>query len=257
LHGGERSGTLDEPTRHAISKFATLHWVATEESKARLLRMGEDARRISVTGAPGLDGLREEAQSGGAAFNQWSLAHWGLPLDEARFALVLMHPEAADAADAAAQTRMLADAVTALAMPVIWLKPNADAGSAGILSELAQTTKVKVVTHLARPEFCAAMAHAAVMLGNSSSGIIEAASFGTPVVNIGSRQRLRQRNANVSDVDWQACSILDAGQRALAQGRFTPGNVYGEGDASDRMLAALNAWVANPDVAPPEKCNAD
>ncbi len=255
VHGGERSGTLDEPTRHAISKFATLHWVASSESKARLERMGEEAQRITITGAPGLDGLADETEQGQAAFAAWARSRWGMQLPSG-LALVLMHPEGASIEQAAAQTHSLAAAVAALDMPTLWLKPNSDAGSAGILAELSASAQLEVVTHMARPEFCAAMAQASVMLGNSSSGIIEAASFGTPVLNIGQRQRLRQRNANVTDVDWDSTAILTAARSALAQGRLGSSNVYGDGQASARMLAALDAWGENPGAAPVEKFNA-
>jgi GDP/UDP-N,N'-diacetylbacillosamine 2-epimerase (hydrolysing) len=264
LHGGERSGTLDEPTRHAISKFATLHWVATKESAQRLLRMGEEERRITVVGAPGLDGLQEAAAAGEAQLTLILHERWQQSLSSAQFALALLHPEDADAQASASQTQMLAQTLTSLNCPVLWLRPNADSGSAGIQAELMalselQASQFHIVTHLPRNVFCAAMKHAGLMLGNSSSGIIEAAGFGTPVVNVGDRQRLRQRSANVIDVDWNLPAITEAAKSAM-RSRATQiasiENVYGDGQSSARIVTALANWWSHRLEFSVEKRNA-
>jgi GDP/UDP-N,N'-diacetylbacillosamine 2-epimerase (hydrolysing) len=255
IHGGERSGTLDEPVRHAISKLATLHWVATDESRERLIRMGEHAERISVVGAPGLDGIEADAQAGEAGLKALLQERFGsVP---ARFVLALMHPESASAVSAQEQTQMLAQTVEQMELPVLWLKPNADSGSAGVLAALEhmQRGHVQIVAHLERPVFCAAMASAALMVGNSSSGIIEAGSFGLPVINIGKRQNLRQRNANVRDVDWDVDALGVACNAALSEPKPLAANVFGDGASAPKMLAAWRAWRAQA-VLGIEKVNA-
>ncbi|HEY0599451.1 UDP-N-acetylglucosamine 2-epimerase [Brevundimonas sp.] len=237
IHGGERSGTVDEPVRHAISKLSHLHFAATAEARERLIRMGEDSTRIHVTGAPGLDGLTD-----GDLPDREEVARLH-GLDPARpFALMVYHPVLQEAATAADDARALLAALTGAGMQVLALMPNADAGSDGVraaLSDAKGAPGLTVRTHLARPAFIAAMARADLMAGNSSAGIIEAASFGTPVLNVGPRQNLRERNANVVDVPAGAAAISEGIARLLAHGRYPLQNVYGDGRAGERIARLL------------------
>lgn len=237
IHGGERSGTVDEPVRHAISKLSHLHFTATEASRERLVRMGESPGNVHVTGAPGLDGLTERPRPDRAAL---AAAHG---LDPARpFALMVYHPVLQEASTAAADTRILLDALARSGVQVLALMPNADAGSDGVREVLTRADGQRglaVRTHLARPDFLDAMAAADLMVGNSSAGIIEAASFGTPVLNIGPRQNLRERNANVLDVDATPGRLLAAIGERLARGRFPGQNLYGDGRAGSRIVRLL------------------
>jgi GDP/UDP-N,N'-diacetylbacillosamine 2-epimerase (hydrolysing) len=263
LHGGERSGTVDEPVRHAISKLAALHFCATAQSRERLIAMGEDPHRVHVVGAPGLDDLSDVRQlpreaalrALQAALAQQALrpgdeeVGWGHPADRP-YALVLFHPVVQEADDAAAQTQALLDGLRAAgagsAFSVVWLAPNADAGSGHIeaLLRAQRWPGFHRITHLPRADYLAALRHAALLAGNSSSGIIEAASLGTRVVNVGSRQNLRERNANTVDVPPQAEAIEAAVRQALALGPWPhpEKNVYGDGQSAARiahLLAAL------------------
>ena len=237
IHGGERSGTVDEPVRHAISKLSTYHFVATEQSRERLVRMGERPDRVQVTGAPGLDGIAGQAS---------------LSPDEARsalrlpagqpFVLAIFHPVVQQAGEAYLQTMGLLQALQGIGWPVVWSEPNADAGSRDILRALADQPLPSGsyrVTHLERALFCAAMKHCAVVVGNSSAGIIEAASFGTPVVNVGDRQRLRERSFNVQDVPPEPVAIEVAIREAIQHGKWPCHNKYGDGLAGQRIAAQL------------------
>ncbi len=251
IHGGERSGTVDEPVRHAISKLCSYHLVATQESSERLIRMGEPPDRIHVTGAPGLDVLSMEASM---LVDDCKQA-LDLPLDKA-FILVSFHPVVQQAQDAYEQTRALLQAMHNTGLPVVWLEPNADAGSHEILralDEISLPPGSHRVRHLSRPLFCTAMRHCAVMVGNSSAGIIEAASFGTPVVNVGDRQRLRERNFNVANVRADAASIQSAVDAALAHGKWPCDNRYGDGLAGPRIVQHLTTLPLNRSVL--EKIN--
>lgn len=243
IHGGERSGTVDEPMRHAISKLCSYHFTATQEAADRLVRMGEEPRHVYVTGAPGLDDLTAAAAMPEAACRQ----ALGLPASGA-FVLALFHPVVQQAGDAHDQTRALAGALSQLGMPVVWLDPNADAGSAEVLRALQEAPLPAGSVrprHLPRDVFCAAMRHCTVMAGNSSAGIIEAASFGTPVVNIGDRQKLRERNSNVADVPAQGQAISEALEAAITHGRWPCINRYGDGRAGER-IADLVATLELP-----------
>jgi GDP/UDP-N,N'-diacetylbacillosamine 2-epimerase (hydrolysing) len=237
IHGGERSGTVDEPVRHAISKLASFHFVATEESKTRLIRMGEAAGRVSVVGAPGLDGLNElvvanrETLCAGAGFDPMR------PL-----ALMVYHPVPEEADMARNQVVSILNALFAKRVQVIALGPNSDAGSLNVRTALeahASTGDIVLFTHLPRQTFVSWMAAADVLIGNSSSGIIEAATFGTPVVNVGVRQNMRQRNANVIDSSVDPAGLDRALTRALAAVRLDRHNVYGDGWAGERIVALL------------------
>jgi GDP/UDP-N,N'-diacetylbacillosamine 2-epimerase (hydrolysing) len=237
VHGGERSGTVDEPVRHAISKLAHLHLAATPQARDRLIAMGENPSHVHVTGAPGVDGLREGRR---ATRTELAARH---ALDPARpIALMVYHPVLQQADEAGEEAAIVIDTILTEGAQVLALLPNADAGSDNVRAQLkarAAQPGVALVTHLARDTFLDAMATADVMVGNSSAGIIEAGSFGTPVVNIGTRQNLRERNANVVDVAAVKEEIGAAIRWALASGRSALANIYGDGQAAARIVAVL------------------
>jgi GDP/UDP-N,N'-diacetylbacillosamine 2-epimerase (hydrolysing) len=250
VHGGERSGTVDEPVRHAISKLAHYHFVATAGSRERLVRMGEQPERIFVTGAPGLDGLREAASRDRAALCAEQRFDPAQPV-----ALAVFHPVLQEAAQAGAQTEALAQALLGAGLQTVWLTPNSDAGSAAVRAVLlryASAPKMRQFTHLPRGEFSSWMAAADLMAGNSSAGIIEAATFGLPVVNVGSRQDGRERSANVADAAPEREPIERALRQALARGKAACENVYGDGRAAPRIVELLG----RVSLAPPAKTNA-
>ena len=246
IHGGERSGTVDEPVRHAISKLSHYHFVATVASRERLIRMGERPESVWVTGAPGLDGLAQLAKLSRATL-----------CDEQGFdakrpvALMVFHPVLQEAAQAADVTRLILDSLREQDTQVVALMPNSDAGS-GPIREVLQARHgqhgVRGLAHLARPRFASWMAQCDVMIGNSSAGIIEAASFATPVLNLGSRQKLRERNANTLDAPLERVAILSALQQLLHQGRLPANNVYGDGRAAQRIVDLLATLTLTPDL---------
>lgn len=237
IHGGERSGTIDEPVRHAISKLAHFHFVATEQSKERLIRMGEVAKNVCVVGAPGLDGLTELVVADRDALC------CRVDFDPARrIALMIYHPVLQEAGTSGIDAGLIIDALRSQDTQILALLPNSDAGSAAIISvlqERASEGHIHLVNHLPRTEFVSWMATADVMVGNSSSGIIEAATFGTPVVNIGSRQNLRQRNDNVIDCPAEGQAIRDALSLASSVSSKLASNVYGDGHAGTRIVDLL------------------
>jgi GDP/UDP-N,N'-diacetylbacillosamine 2-epimerase (hydrolysing) len=246
IHGGERSGTIDEPIRHAISKLAHFHLTATRDARDRLIRMGELADNVHVTGAPGLDGLESLA----CVTRDNLLTEMGLDL-KAPVALMVYHPVLQEAGSAGEDVHHILNALQTQGIQVVVLEPNSDSGSDQIRSVLkvyANAPGIRIVTHFPRERFISWMAAADLVIGNSSAGIIEAASFGTPVINIGSRQNLRERNANVTDTPVDAAAIESAITRALAQRLYEQRNVYGDGQASSRIVNLLKSVPLNPPV---------
>jgi GDP/UDP-N,N'-diacetylbacillosamine 2-epimerase (hydrolysing) len=249
LHGGERSGTVDEPVRHAITKLSHWHFVATQESRGRVIRLGERPEHVWITGAPSLDDLAAQ----GAKPRVEVLSDLGLSPHE-QYLLVVFHPVVQEMNDAQRQTIALAEALDDVTREssthVVWLEPNADAGSAQILTALdvISSDRLHRVTHLPRPVYVAALRHAKALVGNSSSGIIEAASFGTPVVNIGNRQRSRERNLNTIDCTADRPAIAAALREALAHGPYSPANRYGNGHAGERIVQLLATLPISADL---------
>ena len=237
IHGGERSGTVDEPVRHAISKLAHLHFVATVNSSERLIRMGERTDCVWVTGAPGLDGLTELA----SLSREKLFTKVGFDLQK-KSALLVYHPVLQDTLSMQSETQAILESLQAEDLQVLALLPNSDAGSKYIRSALLDRSDCDgfyIVSHLARNEFVSWMANCDVMIGNSSSGIIESATFGTPVINVGSRQNLRERNTNVVDVEPELAQIRAALKSALKHGRLPAENIYGNGCAAERIVSVL------------------
>jgi GDP/UDP-N,N'-diacetylbacillosamine 2-epimerase (hydrolysing) len=237
LHGGERSGSVDEPVRHAISKLSHFHFVANLEARDRLLRMGEESSRVFVTGAPGIDGLQALASE-----SREELCRQ-IGLDPRRpICLIVFHPVTQEAMHAGRQASAVLDGVLATCAQAIVLQPNADAGGDAVRAALAryqQHNDVRLLTNMSRARFVSWMATADAMVGNSSSGIIEAASLGLWVVNVGNRQQLRERSGNVVDVDPNAESITATLADVLVRPRQSWQNVYGDGCAAERIVALL------------------
>lgn len=246
IHGGERSGTVDELVRHAISKLSHFHFVATDDARDRLIRMGEYGRNVYVTGAPGLDGIHNLA----SVERDELLREIGFS-SQKPVALLVYHPVLQEADVAAEGATLILDVLDRQGMQVIAIKPNSDAGSDSIrrvLEDRANNLNINVVTHFPREKFVSWMRSADLIIGNSSSGIIEAASFGTPVINIGSRQNFRERNSNIVDVPVDELRIESAIMDMLNHGRFQSKNIYGDGNSSSRIVDLLINLSFDSDV---------
>lgn len=238
IHGGELSGTLDESFRHATSKLAHFHLVASADAAARLERMGERPEFIHVIGAPGLVGLTDGIERDRA----WLARRFDLLADK-QTALVVFHPVVQEAEAAGDQVRTLTMAIRTCGFSQIILRPNSDAGGRVIdayLDSLMSERDIRVETHLDRETYLRLLASSDLLIGNSSSGVIESASFGVPCVNVGSRQNGRLRNANTIDV---ADISPDAIKRALREAEMLQGpfeNLYGDGSADGRLVELLS-----------------
>lgn len=239
IHGGDLSGTIDEPMRHATSKLSHYHCVTTPAARERLIRMGELPDRVFVTGAPGVEDIVD------LAVHRRPALCAELGLDPARpTAMFVLHPVVQEAESSGAVAGALLDLLIERDLQIVAVRANSDAGGDAISAELdarLDYPALKVVAHFDRARFVSWMAAADLMIGNTSAGIIEAASFGTPVINVGSRQNLRERNANVIDVGLDAGVLVDAIDRSLAQGRYPAENLYHQPDTAQKIARLLNS----------------
>ena|SRR5688572_423723 len=246
VHGGDRAqGQVDDSLRHAITKLAHLHFPATAESAARIRKLGEDKRRVHRVGAPGVDGVVE------AAVDPAQLASEFPAHERRRYALIVYHPVDADDEVEEARAREIAHAAQAADLSLVIVSPNNDPGSAGVcraLQALAGLDHVTVRANVSRGTFLGLLRDTAVLVGNSSSGIIEAASFGTPVVNVGPRQLGRERSGNVVDVPYREASIRRAIANIWNKGRpkrWRGRNVYGGAGAGRKIADILGRLEPN------------
>lgn len=246
LHGGERSGTVDEMIRHAISKFSHYHFVATENARQRLIRMGEHAHTIFVVGAPGLDELIQ--------FNPCSAEEFRKNYDlsaKKRCGLMVFHPVVQEYDVIKSQFKHIIEAALSQDLQLLALEPNSDAGGhliRDVLEDYKSHPDIRVIKHLHRFEYINCLAHVDLMLGNSSSGIIEAATFNLPVVNVGCRQNLRERSGNVIDVDPNFNAVASGVATALENKGQVYINNYGDGQTSKRCVGLLSTISLGPQI---------
>ncbi len=233
IHGGDVAlGDFDDSLRHAITKLAHVHFAATRDAARRIVRMGEDPQRVHLVGAPGLDRLRE------------LIDRTPLPRRQ-NAALVVMHPTGRPAATERRTARRVLEAVAAAGLRRIVIYPNSDRGHRGIIEAIEAHRRrhadVEVARSLPRDAYLRRLLEVRVLVGNSSSGIIEAPFAGTPVVNVGDRQQHRLAGGRgIHHADETRAAIQTALQAALRSrlrpGRRTP---YGDGRAGERIAGVL------------------
>lgn len=213
MHGGEVSGSIDESSRHAITKLAHIHFASTKENAARIIRMGEDPKRVFVVGAAGLDFIsKKKLLSPKKIFKKYGL-------DNTRpFFLVVQHPVTTEIEQAGFQMSQTMQALVKLRQQAVLIFPNADAGGRKMIKTIKKYLHhsfIKAYKSLPHLDYLSIMNAATVMIGNSSSGIIESPSFKLSVVNIGTRQQGRQRASNAIDVGYSKKEILKGINKAL------------------------------------------
>jgi UDP-hydrolysing UDP-N-acetyl-D-glucosamine 2-epimerase len=244
ISGGETTeGAIDESFRHAITKMSHLHFVAVEPYRRRVIQMGEEPWRVTTTGEPSLDNLRTMSFMEAAELEPLL----GMPLEPLPL-LVTFHPVTLEYEKTGAYVQELLAALDAAQLPVVFTASNADAGGGEIrlaIESYVQThSQARLVVNLGTRAYFSLMRQIPAMVGNSSSGIVEAASFALPVVNVGSRQRGRICGANVLHAECERNAILAATRRALTpefrQRVLGMANPYGDGHAVETIMQILN-----------------
>jgi UDP-hydrolysing UDP-N-acetyl-D-glucosamine 2-epimerase len=243
VHGGELSeGAIDNQIRHAITKLAHLHFASAEVHARRIAAMGEEPWRIHTTGAPGLDRIPALA----SLTRDEVATALGLSRDE-RWLILTFHSVTLEYHAAGHQIDEVLAAVEKLDVACVLTYPNADTAGQVIIERLeefaARHRRARLARSLGDRLYLSLLRHADVMVGNSSSGLIEAPTFGLPVVNVGTRQQGRLRGRNVIDADPDRDAVLRALDTALTpsfrDSLRTATNPYGDGGAARRIVRVL------------------
>lgn len=252
LQGGEVSGNIDDRVRHAITKLADIHFPATEQSRERLIRMGEDPALVFNCGCPSIDVLvNDDLTISNAKMSPYggigSAIDW-----ESDYVLVLQHPVTTSYGDGQAQITSTLEAVRALELPAVVLWPNIDAGT----DDVSKGIRMFREKHYGAPfhyyrnfspeHYAVVLSNAACAVGNSSSFIREGAFLGVPAVIVGDRQQDREHGRNVSFVDYDRTNIYNAAKAARSQHRFPSDKIFGQGDAGKRIADKLAVLSAPP-----------
>jgi UDP-hydrolysing UDP-N-acetyl-D-glucosamine 2-epimerase len=251
--GGEVSGTIDESIRHAVTKFAHVHFPASREARERIIRLGERPEDVHMVGCPRVDLVMEMlAEPGGSDDERLFDLGVGQRLDLTKpFVLISQHPVTTEYGEGEKQITATLTAVRDVGLQAIVLWPNADAGSDDIARGIRKwrerqlDTDMHFFKNLPAATYARLMKRTACLVGNSSSGIREGAFIGTPVVNVGSRQDMRERGPNVMDAPHDAATIADAMRRQIAHGPYDSEPIYGDGKAGKRIADLLATKTVN------------
>lgn len=258
LHGGEVSGTIDESIRHAITKFAHIHLVATKKSRERLIRLGERQEDIYLVGAPGVDGAKKKAK-----MNRVETARYFNFYPKQTMVLAVQHPVTTEFVLAQQNMEAVVSALIELSKQTVWIYPNSDAGHTKMIAMLKSRIKkagkeriIKIHESLPHEAYLSLMKHAAFIIGNSSSGIIEAPSCGTAYILVGTRQAGREKAASILEVGYDKREILKAARKVLNDKRFMhtakhcvkPYDPFGDANAGERVARVLATFNIKPEL---------
>lgn len=243
LHGGElTAGAYDDAIRHAITKLSQYHATSTEVYRQRVIQLGEAPERVFCVGAPGLEAIARQ--------DKWTrsktLSELDLP-EHARYMLLTYHPETQNIKSTEETIQNLLSAALSFEdLSLICTFPNADEGGRLIIEQLKQIqqkhpARVKLFTSLGQHRYFAAVRYAEVVIGNSSSGIIEVPSLKVPSVNVGLRQAGRLAASSVIHCEQSLDSIHAAIQSALQMDCSKVVNPYGDGHVSQRLLSIIKS----------------
>ena len=247
IQGGEVTGSIDEKVRHAITKLADLHLVATSGAGERVERMGEENRKVFVTGCPSIDLAAEIADDPALNFNPFDRygGVGGLHQLNNGYLVVMQHPVTTEHERVRQHIMETLEAVYNINMPALWFWPNVDAGSDGTSNgirsfrEKYQPENLHFFKNMEPTDFLRLLYSSKCLVGNSSAGIRECSYLGVPVVNVGTRQNGRERGQNVLDAGYCNEEIKAAVERQLLNGRYEKDDLYGDGGAGQKISQVL------------------
>lgn len=241
VQGGEVTGSIDEKVRHAVTKMADIHFVATEKARERVVRMGEDPARVFVTGCPSIDLAAEVSRMPENGFDPFSFGVGPVLNLSGPYLIVMQHPVTTEYTEARQQALETLYAIRDLDLPALWFWPNPDSGSDGTskairwFREHESPQNIHFFRNFPPEIFLRLLNRCSCIVGNSSAAIRECAFLGVPAVNIGTRQDGRERGPNVLDAPHDRVKIVAAVRTQLGRGRFPSDTVYGDGRAGERI----------------------
>ncbi len=247
VQGGEITGSIDEKVRHAITKLADYHFVASHKAAERVIRMGEEKSSVFVTGCPSIDLAAQILENPKMDFDPFE-RYGGVGATfkpDADYLVVMQHPVTTEAGEARRQITETIHAIQQVNMPTFWFWPNVDAGSENLAKgirayrELHRADNIHFFKNMHPEDFLRLLYNSRQIIGNSSVAIRECAFLGVPAVNIGSRQSGRDRGLNVIDVDYDREQIASAIQQHLHDPRPGSDSLYGDGRAGDQIAELL------------------
>ena len=244
IEGGDLSGTLDEHTRHAITKLSQIHFATNDAARNRLLQMGENPENVFNFGSPDVEVVKVIANGNHKA--DFGKTGSGAKIDfEKGFVMVMFHPVSTEPEETERATGVLLDAVAGLDIPAVWFWPNFDTGAEQISHRLrvfndeVPAHKIHFMRYLPPKDFIWLLNRAFCLVGNSSAGIKESSFLGIPVVNIGSRQSNRLRGKNVKDVSVEKREIMNAIREQTAVKRYPSSDIYEGKDTAKRIAEVV------------------
>lgn len=245
IEGGDVSGTIDNSIRHAVSKFAHIHFPATALSAQRLIRMGENPQSVFALGSPIIDALKKIDLTLENAWQDRYPAEIGrIDLTEP-YVLIAHHPVTTEYDDNYRQMKEILSALDMISLPQFFIAPNIDAGSDGVARAMREYRSTGAAgrsvfhKHVTLEEYIRLLSHASVAIGNSSSFIREGAYLGVPSVIVGTRQKYRERSDNCVEVAAECGAIHDAIRTQIAHGRYDQDTRFGDGTAAERIATTL------------------
>lgn len=243
IEGGDVSGNIDESVRHAITKLAHIHFVTNEESKKRVLQMGENPAYVFNVGSLDIEYLNFLPEITDFSFVNKNGAGAEIDLNQP-FLMVMQHPVTSEA-DNYQKVWEILQAIAQKNLPTLWFSPNIDAGYGEIWQAIQDFIKqkkpanIRFINHLPAEQFLNLLKKTACLIGNSSSGIKECSYIGVPYVLVGSRQANRYQGKNVVATGHDSVSIMAAIDAQLAHGRYPKDNYFYQPQTSEKIIQIL------------------
>jgi len=249
IQGGEVTGNIDEKVRHAVTKLADFHFVASENAKERVIKLGELEDSVFNTGCPSIDLAKQVKEESSIDFLELYKKYGGVgkELDLRNdYIVVMQHPVTTEYSESKDQINITLEAIKLLNIPTLWFWPNVDAGSDGtskgirMFREKNPDLPIHFFKNMEPLDFLRILKYSKCLIGNSSVGIRECAFLGVPVINIGTRQNRRDRGRNVLDVSYDKEEIIKAINKHFLNGHYSNDTVYGGGDAGQIIANTIS-----------------
>ena len=248
LQGGEKSSSIDETTRHVITKMAHLHFPSTEKAAEIILKLGEKKKNVINSGCPVGDFILSSESNLKSIFPLKNDIHQSIRYEdlEKGYLLICLHPITSGIEESDKIIEDLFEVIKEIDLPKIWLKPNSDPGAQKIIEKLSNLKNIYFITNVLPKKFQVLLKNATVAIGKSSSFVRDSSFSGTPVILLGNRQKDREVSENVLKIDNPNKSLI---KKSIAfqieKGRFNPSRIYGNGNASSIILDNIYSFLNN------------